>query len=133
MKQRSASRFQKKPRSRYAFAAFCFFSLLAVFTTLRAVLFFRFETAHVAPWNILLAFAAGFYRDTIAALFLVLPSLFWCFIIGNRLFASARASPLVPVFHDPVLGGADFFARGGIFFLRRIQKSFASIPSPWIT
>jgi phosphoglycerol transferase MdoB-like AlkP superfamily enzyme len=88
MNQTPASRFQKKPRSRYAFTAFCFFSLLAVFTILRAVLFFRYETVHVAPWNILLAFAAGFYRDVIAALFLILPLLFWCFIIGNRPFAS---------------------------------------------
>jgi phosphoglycerol transferase MdoB-like AlkP superfamily enzyme len=84
----TASRFRKRPRSRYAFVAFCFFTLLAAFTVLRAVLFFKFETAHVLPWNSLLAFAAGFYRDVIAALFLILPLLFWCFIIGNRPFAS---------------------------------------------
>jgi phosphoglycerol transferase MdoB-like AlkP superfamily enzyme len=88
MNQRPASRFQKRPRSRHAFVVFCFLSLLAAFTVLRAVLFFRYETAPVAPWNVLLAFAAGLYRDVIAALFLVLPALFWCFIIGNRLFAS---------------------------------------------
>jgi phosphoglycerol transferase MdoB-like AlkP superfamily enzyme len=88
MNPTAPSRFRKKPRSRYAFAAFCFFSLLAAFTLLRAVLFFRFETATVAPWNVLLAFAAGFYRDAIAALFLMLPPLFWCFIVGNRPFSS---------------------------------------------
>ena len=41
MNQRPASRFHKKPRSRYAFVAACFFSLLAAFTLLRAVLFFQ--------------------------------------------------------------------------------------------
>ena len=40
------------------------------------------------PWNVLLTFAAGLYRDIIAALFIILPLLFWCFIIGNRPFAS---------------------------------------------
>jgi phosphoglycerol transferase MdoB-like AlkP superfamily enzyme len=88
MNQSPASRFQKKPRSRYGFLAFCFFSLLAAFAILRAVLFFKFETAPVAPWNVLLAFGAGFYRDVIAALFLMLPPLFWCFLVGNRPFVS---------------------------------------------
>jgi phosphoglycerol transferase MdoB-like AlkP superfamily enzyme len=88
MNQTPTSRFQKKPRSRYSFIAFCFFSLLAAFTILRAVLFFKFETAPVAPWNMLLAFAAGFYRDVVAALWFMLPPLFWCFLIGNRPFAS---------------------------------------------
>jgi len=84
----AASRFQKQPRSRYALIIFCFFSLIVAFTILRAVLFFKFETARVLPWNVLLAFSAGFYRDVIAALFLMLPPLFWCFIIGNRPFAA---------------------------------------------
>ena len=88
MNKRTVSRFQKKPHSRYHFLAFCFFSLLAVFTVLRLVLLVNFSSASTPPWNVLLAFAAGFYRDVIAALWFMLPPLFWCFIIGNRLFAS---------------------------------------------
>ena len=88
MNQRPASRFQKKPRSRYGFLVFCFVSLLAAFTVLRLVLLLKFAAPGAAPWNVLLAFAAGFYRDVIAALWFMLPPLFWCFIIGNRLFAS---------------------------------------------
>jgi phosphoglycerol transferase MdoB-like AlkP superfamily enzyme len=87
MNQIPASRFQKKPRSRYSFVVVCFCSLLAAFTVLRIVLFFKFETARIMPWNMLLAFTAGFYRDAIAALFFTLSLLFWCFIIGNRQFA----------------------------------------------
>ncbi len=88
MNQRPTSRFQKKPRSRYGFLGFCFVSLLAAFTVLRLVLLLQFGPPSAAPWNVLLAFAAGFYRDFIAALWFMLPPLFWCFIIGNRLFAS---------------------------------------------
>jgi phosphoglycerol transferase MdoB-like AlkP superfamily enzyme len=88
MNKRPVSRFQKKPHSRYHFLAFCFFSLLVVFTILRLVLLVNFGPPSTPPWNVLLAFAAGFYRDAIAALWFMLPPLFWCFIIGNRLFAS---------------------------------------------
>jgi phosphoglycerol transferase MdoB-like AlkP superfamily enzyme len=88
MNQRPTSRFQKKPRSRYGFLGFCFVSLLAAFTVLRLVLLIQFGPPSVAPWNVLLAFAAGFYRDVIAALWFMLPPLFWCFVAGNRLFAS---------------------------------------------
>ena len=88
MNQRPALRFQKKPRSRYGFLGFCFVSLLAAFTVLRLVLLLKFAASGTAPWNVLLAFAAGFYRDVIAVLWFMLPLLFWCFIIGNRLFAS---------------------------------------------
>ena len=88
MNQRPTSRFQKKPRSRYGFLGFCFVSLLAAFTVLRLVLLLQFGSPSAAPWNVLLAFAAGFYRDVIAALWFMLPPLFWCFVAGNRLFAS---------------------------------------------
>jgi phosphoglycerol transferase MdoB-like AlkP superfamily enzyme len=88
MNQRLTSRFQKKPRSRYGFLVFCFASLLAAFTVLRLVLLLQFGPPSTAPWNVLLAFAAGFYRDVIAALWFMLPPLFWCFIVGNRLFVS---------------------------------------------
>jgi phosphoglycerol transferase MdoB-like AlkP superfamily enzyme len=81
-------RFRKKPRSRYGFLGFCFVSLLAAFTVLRLVLLLQFGPPATTPWNVLLAFAAGFYRDVIAALWFMLPPLFWCFIIGNRLFKS---------------------------------------------
>ena len=87
MNQRPALRFQKKPRSRYGFLVFCFVSLLAAFTILRLVLLLKFAAPGTAPWNVLLAFAAGFYRDVIAALWFMLPPLFWCFIVGNRPFA----------------------------------------------
>ena len=88
MNNRPASRFQKKPRSRYGFLVFCFVSLLAAFTILRTVLLLKFAASGTAQWNVLLAFLAGFYRDVIAALWFMLPPLFWCFIIGNRPFAS---------------------------------------------
>jgi phosphoglycerol transferase MdoB-like AlkP superfamily enzyme len=88
MNKRPVSRFQRKPRSRYHFLAFCFFSLLVAFTLLRLVLLVNFGSPSTPPWNVLLAFAAGFYRDVIAALWCMLPPLFWCFIVGNRLFAS---------------------------------------------
>lgn len=88
MNQNPASRFQKKPHSRYGFLVFCFASLLAAFTILRTVLLLKFAAPGTAQWNVLLAFIAGFYRNVIAALWFMLPPLFWCFIIGNRPFAS---------------------------------------------
>jgi phosphoglycerol transferase MdoB-like AlkP superfamily enzyme len=88
MNTHPTSRFQKKPRSRYGFLGFCFVSLLAALTILRFVLLLQFGPPSAAPWNVLLAFAAGFYRDVIAALWFMLPPLFWCFVVGNRLFAS---------------------------------------------
>ena len=88
MNQRPTSRFQKKPRSRYGFLGFCFVSLLAAFTVLRLGLLTQFGPPSATPWNVLLVFVAGFYRDVIAALWFMLPPLFWCFIVGNRLFAS---------------------------------------------
>jgi hypothetical protein len=87
MNQRPTSRFQKKPRSRYGFLGFCFVSLLAAFTVLRLVLLLQFGPPSTAPWNVLLAFAAGFYRDVIAALWFMLPPLFWCFVAGNPALA----------------------------------------------
>ena len=71
-----------------ASSVFCFLSLLAAFTVLRLVLLIQFVPTSAAPWNVLLVFAAGFYRDVIAALWFMLPPLFWCFVAGNRLFAS---------------------------------------------
>ncbi|HVU08800.1 MAG TPA: LTA synthase family protein [Verrucomicrobiae bacterium] len=88
MNQNPPVRAQQKSCSRYAFIVFCFFSLLAAFTILRVILFARFETEQVTLWNVLLAALSGFYRDIIAAVFLMLPLLFWCFLVGNRWFAS---------------------------------------------
>jgi phosphoglycerol transferase MdoB-like AlkP superfamily enzyme len=124
MNQTPASRFQKKPRSRYAFIAFCFFSLLAAFTLLRAVLFFRFETAAVAPWNVLLAFTAGFYRDTIASLFLMLPPLFWCFIIGNRPFASLMHRLWFRFFMTMLWAVQIFLLAADFFFFDEFKSRF---------
>jgi phosphoglycerol transferase MdoB-like AlkP superfamily enzyme len=124
MNQRTASRFQKKTRSRYAFAGFCFFSLLAAFTALRAVLFFRFENAQILPWNVLLAFVAGFYRDVIAALFLMLPVLFWCFIIGNRLFGSLAHRLWFRLFMTLLWAVQIFLLAAEFFFFDEFKSRF---------
>lgn len=79
---------RQKQRSRYGFVLFCFGSLVAAMTLLRFGLFFKYAPRSVAPWDGLLVFADGFHRDVVAALWLVMPLLFWCLIIGNRLFAS---------------------------------------------
>ena len=124
MNHRPASRFQKPPRSRYDFLAFCFFSLLAVFTILRAALFFKFETAHVLPWNVLLAFAAGFYRDVIAALWFMLPPLCWCFLIGNRPFASLVHRLWFRFFMTLLWAVQVFFLAAEFFFFDEFKSRF---------
>ena len=88
MNRSRTTRFRRKAPSRYSFLAFGFFSLLGVFAILRLVLLVNFGPPSTPPWNNLLAFAAGFYRDVMAALWFMLPPLFWCLVIGNRLFAS---------------------------------------------
>jgi phosphoglycerol transferase MdoB-like AlkP superfamily enzyme len=88
MNKSFASRTIPKNRSRYGFILFCLISLVLAATLLRLGLFFKYAPKTVAPWDGLLAFADGLHRDIIAALWLVLPLLFWCLIIGNRLFAS---------------------------------------------
>ena len=93
MNQRPTSRFQKKPRSRYGFLVFCFVSLLAAFTILRVVMLANFGPPSTPPWNVLLAFAAGFYRDVIAALWFMLPPLFWCFVAGNPRAVNLELTP----------------------------------------
>ena len=124
MNQPPPSRFRKKTRSRYAFILFCFLSLLAIFTILRAVLFFKFETANAAPWNILLAFSAGFYRDSVAALFLMLPPLFWCFIIGNRPFASLAHRLWFRFFMTLFWAVQVFFLAAEFFFFDEFKSRF---------
>ena len=124
MNNRPASRLQKPPRSRYSFLAFCFFSLLAVFTMLRAVLFFKFETAHVLPWNVLLAFAAGFYRDVVAALWFMLPPLAWCFLIGNRPFASLFHRLWFRFFMTLLWAVQVFFLAAEFFFFDEFKSRF---------
>ena len=118
------SRFQKKPRSRHAYLGFCFVSLLAVFTLLRAVLFFRYETAPVLPWNVLQAFAAGFYRDVIAALFLMLPPLFWCFLIGNKIFASLAHRVWFRIFMTVFWAVQIFLLAAEFFFFDEFKSRF---------
>src|SRR5450432_4142354 len=124
MNQIPASRFQKKPRSRYSFVVACFCSLLAVFTILRAVLFFKFETVRVMPWNVLLAFTAGFYRDAIAALFFMLPLLFWCFIIGNPQFAGLVHRLLFRFFMTLFWAVQVFFLAAEFFFFDEFKSRF---------
>ena len=68
MNTHPTSRFQKKPRSRYGFLGFCFVSLLAALTILRFVLLLQFGPPSAAPWNVLLAFANGFYRERLKEL-----------------------------------------------------------------
>jgi phosphoglycerol transferase MdoB-like AlkP superfamily enzyme len=67
---------------------FCFASLLVAFGLLRAMLFFKYAPKSTPPTGMLLVFAEGVHRDMLAALFYLLPLLFWFVIAGNRFFTS---------------------------------------------
>jgi len=73
-------------RTRYHFVAFCFLTLLAAFTGLRLALFFKFGPAGVAHHDLWMTFLVGLHRDAYVALLLILPLLFWFFILPNRWF-----------------------------------------------
>jgi phosphoglycerol transferase MdoB-like AlkP superfamily enzyme len=124
MNQRPALRFQKKPRSRYGFLVFCFVSLLAAFAVLRLVLLLQFGPPSAAPWNVLLVFAAGFYRDVIAALWFMLLPLFWCFIIGNRPFASLIHRLWFRLFMTLLWAGQVFLLAAEFYFFAEFKSRF---------
>ena len=94
------------------------------FTLLRFALFFKFETAHVLPWNVLLAFAAGFYRDVIAALWFMLPPLAWRFLVGNRPFASLAHRLWFRFFMTLLWAVPVFFLAAEFFFFDEFKSRF---------
>jgi phosphoglycerol transferase MdoB-like AlkP superfamily enzyme len=72
-------------RSRYGFAGFWLLSLMLLWLALRLVLFFSFKPA--APLGeVLLMFLLGLSRDLLVAFWLVLPLLFWLFIMPEAWF-----------------------------------------------
>jgi phosphoglycerol transferase MdoB-like AlkP superfamily enzyme len=74
-------------QSRYGFAAFLFLTLLAVFTTLRLVLFLAFAPGGVGAVEAGRIFLIGIHRDVFVALLYLLPLLAWFWLIPNRWFA----------------------------------------------
>ena len=75
-------------RTRYHLVAFWFGTLLAVFFGLRLALFFKFGPTGASPLDMWLTFLVGLHRDAYVALLLMLPLLFWFFIMPNRWFAA---------------------------------------------
>ena len=69
------------------FVVFLFLSVFAVHTILRAVLFAKFGAAISAPAiKVVIAFAIGAYRDATVAMLLVVPLLFWLWVVPRRWF-----------------------------------------------
>ncbi len=74
-------------KSRYGFATFFFFSLLAGCFILRVALFLRFGLRDKPPvGTVLEMFLIGLQQDLLAALVMILPLLFWLWIIRDRQF-----------------------------------------------
>ncbi len=63
--------------------------LLAAFSGLRLVLLLKFGPAGAAHHDLVNTFLIGLHRDAYVALLLLLPLLFWFFIVSNRWFAAA--------------------------------------------
>lgn len=78
----------KWKQSRYGCVAFCYASLLIVWSVLRLTLFLKFGPAGISSAEIIRAFLIGLHGDAFAALIFMLPLLFWFFILSNRFFAS---------------------------------------------
>ena len=74
-------------KSRYGFAAFFFFSLLAALFLLRAILFVEFgrQTPNSAG-SVILAFVIGLHQDVVVALLTTVPLLFWLWMVRDRWF-----------------------------------------------
>jgi phosphoglycerol transferase MdoB-like AlkP superfamily enzyme len=72
--------------SRFGFAAFYFFVLVALWSLLRVVLFAAFRPAGASFLSQALAFTEGFHRDVFAALVEVIPLLLWFLIVPDRWF-----------------------------------------------
>jgi hypothetical protein len=76
-------------RTRYHFVVFWFLMLLAAFSGLRQVLLLKFGPASAAHHDLANTFLIGLYRDAYVALLLMLPLLFWFFILPNGWFVAA--------------------------------------------
>src|SRR5437588_96264 len=70
--------------SRYAFAAFCFLSLLLLWFVLRLVLLLAFTPAGPALADVLRAFLSGLHRDVFIALVETILLLFWFWLARER-------------------------------------------------
>jgi phosphoglycerol transferase MdoB-like AlkP superfamily enzyme len=74
-------------RSRFGFAVFFFFSLLAGCSLLRLALFLRFGSPGQVPVEaIAQLFLTGFHQDFLVALITTLPLMFWLTVIRDRAF-----------------------------------------------
>jgi len=75
-------------RTRYHFVVFCFLTQLAAFTGLRLALFLKFGPASAAPSELGTTFLIGLHRDVYVALLLLLPLVFWFFLLPNGWFVA---------------------------------------------
>jgi phosphoglycerol transferase MdoB-like AlkP superfamily enzyme len=76
-------------RSRFGFAVFFFFSLLAGSSLLRLVLFLQFGSIRqTALETAAQVFLAGFHHDFLVALVAVLPLFFWFALVRDAMFGS---------------------------------------------
>jgi phosphoglycerol transferase MdoB-like AlkP superfamily enzyme len=75
-------------RSRYAFAGFCFLSLVGLWLGLRLVLLAAFRPAALSPADAALALLSGLHRDAFAALVELMPLMLWMWLLSNRQFAA---------------------------------------------
>jgi phosphoglycerol transferase MdoB-like AlkP superfamily enzyme len=74
-------------RSRFGFAVFFFFSLLAAMSLLRLILFLKFGSPGQQPIaTAAQIFLTGFHADFLVALLTTLPLLFWFSILGDHAF-----------------------------------------------
>jgi hypothetical protein len=85
-----AAELPRWPRSRYGFAAFFFFSLIAGWIVLRLVLFLGFKPAGLPRSEITAAFQSGLQRDCLAGMVLILPLLVWMLLIPERWLVTRR-------------------------------------------
>ncbi|HEY4953201.1 MAG TPA: LTA synthase family protein [Verrucomicrobiae bacterium] len=124
---------RKKSRSRYGFIVFCFASLVLAATILRAGLFFKYAPKNTTPWDGLLAFADGFHRDLIAALWFVLPLLFWCLITGNRLFASLFHRVWFRLCLTVLWSAQVFLLAAEVFFFDEFKSRFNTVAVDYLS
>jgi hypothetical protein len=96
--------------SRYGFAAFFCFSLVAVWSLLRLALILAFRPTGLSTGDVTLAFLSGLQRDIFVALAETIPLLLWMLVVPERSF-SARWHRLL------LLGGCFVFWYIQIFLL----------------
>ena len=82
-------------RTRYHFVAFWFLTLLAAFTGLRLALVLRYGPTGAAHSDLGRTFLIGLHRDACVALLLLLPLVFWFFILPNRWFVATWHRALI--------------------------------------